>query len=169
MSLIPCPTLPARRFATIAACAVSVFALAAPSPAPGAEQTQAPAVRHQGDIAYVSGGIGDDEARALRAMASRFNVHLEFYNEANGEALSDVTLVVTDGEGKRLLRAVTTGPLLFIRMPAGRYSAHATYQGVTRSHDFRAQAAPVKHVFRLPVNELEDDWLLCNPQCPTGR
>ncbi|WP_144409816.1 hypothetical protein [Cupriavidus basilensis] len=123
-------------------------------------------VQEMNGIPYVSGGIGDDEVKAIRSMAGRFNVRLGFYNAKGGEALSDVVVSVVDSNGKRRLRVVSSGPLLYMRLPAGAYTLRAEYQGDSQTRRFTAGHAPVSYLFRLRVNEMEDDWIYCDSKCP---
>ncbi|GAB7540608.1 hypothetical protein [Cupriavidus sp. 8B] len=123
-------------------------------------------VQEMNGITYVSGGIGDDEVKAIRSMAGRFNVRLGFYNAKGGEALSDVTVSVVDSNGKQRLRVVSSGPLLYMQLPAGAYTLRAEYQDDSHARRFTAGHTPVSYVFRLRVNEMEDDWVYCESKCP---
>lgn len=123
-------------------------------------------IQETSGITYVSGGVGDDEVKAIRSMAGRFNVRLGFYNAKGGEALSDVAVSVVDSNGKRRLRVVSSGPLLYMRLPAGAYTVRADYQDDSQARRFTAGKTPVSYVFRLRVNEMEDDWVYCESKCP---
>ncbi|MCY0853572.1 hypothetical protein [Cupriavidus sp. D39] len=123
-------------------------------------------VQEMNGITYVSGGVGDDEVKAIRSIAGRFNVRLGFYNAKGGEALSDVAVSVVDSNGKRRLRVVSSGPLLYMRLPAGAYTLRAEYQDDSQARRFTAGHTPVSYVFRLRVNEMEDDWVYCESKCP---
>lgn len=125
-----------------------------------------PQVLQVNGIAYVSGGVGEDEAKAMRAVAGRFNVRLGFYNAKGGEALSDVTVSLVDGDGKRRLRVVSSGPLLYMQVPAGAYTVRAQYQADSQARRFTAGRNAVSYTFRLRINEMEDDWVYCESRCP---
>jgi hypothetical protein len=127
----------------------------APGAQPYADIT--PSVQEINGIAYVSGGIGEDEVQAVRSMAGRFNVRLGFYDAKGGAALSDVVVSVDDAEGKRRLRVVTAGPLLYLRLPAGPYHLRAQYRGDSQSRRVAAGRTPVNCLFRLRVKEMDDE------------
>ncbi|MCO5398867.1 hypothetical protein [Ralstonia soli] len=133
--------------------------------AAGPDIAAAPEVRFQNDIAYVSGGIGRDERDAMHAMAGRFNVRLNVVDAKTGEALSDVDVSVADDRGMLRLRVRTEGPLLYMRLPHGRYQITAAYRGVMQSFALRATTQPVDAVVRLRVVPGAEEWLLCKRGC----
>ncbi len=151
------------RWAGMLACLCTSTLLAAPYGA------NPPQVRDHDGIAYISGGIGSDEAGQLRAMASRFNVHMRFVDARTGESMSDVAVVVVDTQGKKRLSLVTEGPLLYLKLHPGTYRAYVTYQGSTQSRPFTAGSKPVALAFRLAVNEAERSWLYCASQCTRSQ
>ncbi|CAJ0887768.1 hypothetical protein R20233_03265 [Ralstonia sp. LMG 32965] len=132
----------------------------------GPDAAVAPEVRFQDEIAYVSGGVGSDERDAMRSMARRFNVRLNVVSARTGEALSDVDVSVADDRGKLRLRVRTEGPLLYMRLPRGRYQMTATYRGAMQTQTIRAGALPVDAVVRLRTEPGAEEWLLCQRDCP---
>jgi len=96
---------------------VSVSSAAMMSPDPPAEHTYA-------GIPYRSGGVGVDERETLRSMTSADNLHLIFAAQ-DGKYLSDVHVVITNSAGHNILRAVSDGPWLFTKLPAGLYRVTA--------------------------------------------
>ncbi len=76
-------------------------------------------------ITYLSGGIGEDEASAMRATASKFNLHLSFAQK-DGVYLADVDVVIVSASGERVAAMRSEGPLLFLKLPPGRYLVTAT-------------------------------------------
>lgn len=83
----------------------------------------------QGEVSFVSGGIGADERDALQLMRADYNLHLLFSMRDTGEYLSDIKVVVTDATGNDLLETVAEGPMLFARLKPGRYSISADRNG----------------------------------------
>lgn len=134
--------------------------------AAGPDAAVAPEVRFQNEIAYVSGGVGSDERAAMHAMARRFNVRLNVVSARTGEALSDVDVSVADHRGKLRLRVRTEGPLLYMRLPHGRYQITAAYRGAMQTQTVRAGASPVDTVVRLRTEPGAEEWLLCQRDCP---
>ena len=79
-----------------------------------------PAGHTYAGIPYRSGGVGVDEREALRSMTSADNLQLIFAAR-DGEYLSDVDVVIANSAGHEILRAVSDGPWLFTKLPAGSY------------------------------------------------
>jgi hypothetical protein len=106
---------------------------AAGRPAVGAQSAAAfvPEVRHAGNIAYVTGGVGQDEADALRAVAPRYSMRATFA-ASNGEYLSDVAVRLEKSNGSVVFTARSDGPFLFAQVPPGRYRLVATYNQIER-------------------------------------
>jgi hypothetical protein len=91
---------------------LSFAALAEPSPLK--PQTQ-------GEVAFVSGGVGDDEQSAMQAMRADYNLSLLFSLKGTGEYVSEVTVRITDASGKACLETVSYGPMLLAQIKPGRY------------------------------------------------
>jgi len=121
----------------------------------------APEVRESAGILYVSGGVGTDDVNRMRALAPRFNVRIRFQDQADGASLSDVKVVVLNDKKERLLRLVTEGPLLYMRMPPGRYLLALAYQDNVQERTINVGRAAQDITFAFRVNELEDSWLYC--------
>lgn len=83
----------------------------------------------QGEVAFVSGGVGADEQSALQAMRSDYNLGLLFSVRGNGEYLSGVKVRITDSRGNTLLETVSDGPKLFARLKPGRYVVEVERDG----------------------------------------
>jgi hypothetical protein len=101
---------------------------------------QAPVVQGQGDVRYVSGGIGLGERLALAAMHAEFNVHMSFAVKRTGNFLADVAVHVEDAAGRDVLDAVSEGPWLYVRLATGRYRLRATYAGASQTRAFEVRA-----------------------------
>jgi hypothetical protein len=100
---------------------VSVSSAAMMSPNLPAEHTYT-------GIPYRSGGVGVDEREALRSMTSADNLQLIFAAR-DGKYLSDVDVVITNSAGHKILRAVSNGPWLLTKLPAGSYLVTAEAKG----------------------------------------
>ena len=94
-------------------------AVGAAQPAPASAE-----VRKQGDISYVSGGVGDDSARAMKAVAKDFNLQITLARP-NGEYLAGTKLQIQSGSGKTVLEATSGGPLFYAALPPGEYTVRA--------------------------------------------
>jgi hypothetical protein len=105
--------------------------------AAGVAYAQAPLPREHtvGAVSYVSGGIGSDEAQALREASVDYPLMLELAAAAGGprdEYISNAEVRIADSRGTLLLDARADGPLLLVRLPAGRYVVDVQWNGVHR-------------------------------------
>ena len=107
-----------------------------------AQAIPAPEAVTQGDATYVSGGVGKLEADAIRDMASRYPVTMTFakHNQGANEFVAGVKLRVTDQSGKQVIDLDDGGPMLLLKVPDGKYTVRAEYEGhvKTRSVDVTA-------------------------------
>ena len=145
--------------------AALALATSAHAIAVGPDAASTPEVRFQNEIAYVSGGVGSDERETMRAMARRFNVRLNVVSARTDEALSDVDFSVADERGMLRLRVRTEGPLLYMRLPRGRYQITAAYRGAMHTLTIHAGTQPVDAVVRLRTEPGPSEWLLCKRGC----
>ncbi len=112
-------------FRTLAAC--GAIALAAP-----AAMADIGDVQQSGTVAYVSGGIGVDEADAFKAASGNWPLALEFSVAAQPRAqyASDVSVHIA-ARGRSVLDTTTDGPYLLVKLPPGAYTVSATFHGKT--------------------------------------
>jgi hypothetical protein len=82
----------------------------------------------QGDVTFVSGGIGRDEADAMQALRSKFNLHMLFALKS-GDYLSEIQLAIFDKKGNSLFETVTLGPMLWVDIKPGTYFIKAQLDG----------------------------------------
>jgi hypothetical protein len=84
-------------------------------------------------VLYMTGGIGEDEAKTFRSLAPRYSLRMTF-TAAAGNYLSDVDVTIADASGRTVLDTLTGGPSQFVMLPAGRYRVvpHAGNTKVTR-------------------------------------
>jgi hypothetical protein len=90
-----------------------------------AQQTEPPAAITEHGVTYLSGGVGEDESSAIRAMSPKYNLHMLFAMKS-GMYLSDVDVVITSASGARIITMRSDGPMLFVRLLPGRYRISAT-------------------------------------------
>ncbi|MFZ2404477.1 MAG: carboxypeptidase regulatory-like domain-containing protein, partial [Methylobacter sp.] len=57
----------------------------------------------QGEVPFVSGGVGGDEQNAMQAMRADYNLHLLFSIQGTGEYVSDVKVSIADSSGNILV------------------------------------------------------------------
>lgn len=85
----------------------------------------------QNGITYLSGGIGEDEARAIE-QAQGYNLHMTFAIGPENKYIPDVDVTVQNASGQTLLTLSDAGPLVYVQLPPGKYGVVATRNGVER-------------------------------------
>jgi hypothetical protein len=122
----------------------------------GAAQAPAGKAVTQGDVPFVSGGIGVDSEQALKAREKEFNVKLVF-TLVEGNYLADVGVTIKDAAGKTLVEQVSDGPFFLAKLPPGNYSVSAAYGGKTQMRKVSASAKGLHtEYFRWPSNPQTD-------------
>jgi hypothetical protein len=74
----------------------------------------------QGDITFVSGGVGLDEVNAIQALKPNYNLHLLFVL-SSGEYLSDIEVGIFDKKGNIYMQALALGPFMLVNLKPGSY------------------------------------------------
>ena len=89
----------------------------------------------QGEVSFVSGGIGRCEALEMQRVARDYPLELVFVKKTPSYEtyLASIPVVVTDSKGNFILDAVTNGPFLLASLPAGRYEVSANYNGEVKA------------------------------------
>ena len=85
----------------------------------------------QNGVAYLSGGIGEDEAKAIQ-QATGYNLHMTFSIGAEGKFVPDVDVVIQKAQGQTVLTLSQAGPLVYVQLPPGKYTVVATRNGQER-------------------------------------
>ncbi len=83
----------------------------------------------QGDVAFVSGGIGESERNAMKTIKGDYNLNLLFAAKGSGEFAADINVRITDAKSNTLVETVTDGPYLFARLKPGNYIVTAEKDG----------------------------------------
>lgn len=117
-------------------------------------QKISPAKHVIGEISYISGGIGKDEAAEMRAMAKDYPLEVVCVQKAEDKEnyIADVKVYLTDAKGKVVLDIVTNGPILLVDLPKGMYTIIAQYNDIIKTDQLRVD--PKKHqrvVFLWPI------------------
>lgn len=107
------------------------------SVAGGASSQQAtengmPQIQHQGDIEFVSGGVGTDESHALERTRSQWPLGLNFTGSGS-DYLADVQVRIVDSHNADVLNTTSQGPYMLVRLKPGPYTVHASYKGNEQS------------------------------------
>lgn len=113
------------------AAALLAAALAAVPPLAPAQSSQPSAA---GEAPYVSGGVGQMEARRLLRERDQYPLAIEVYQRQAGRELytAGADVRITDARGTEVLSAQADGPFLFADVPPGRYTVEVSLDGVKR-------------------------------------
>lgn len=125
--------------------------LAAGLPALAATMSMAklPPEQSQGAVSYRTGGVGQDEARAMKRAARQYPLELEFISgrgKSHEAFLSDVNVSILDKAGHDVLQTKSDGPFLLARLPAGRYLVKANYKNAQRERHIAVPAHGTERV-----------------------
>ena len=85
----------------------------------------------QNGITYLSGGIGEDEARAIE-QAQGYNLHMTFAIGPENKYVPDVDVTVQKVSGEIVLTLSDAGPMVYVQLPPGKYNVVATRNGEAR-------------------------------------
>jgi hypothetical protein len=91
-----------------------------------------PQIQRQGDIEFVSGGVGADESHALERARSQWPLGLNFTGSGS-DYLADVQVRIVDSHNADVLTATSEGPYMLVRLRPGQYTVHASYKGDEQS------------------------------------
>jgi hypothetical protein len=94
---------------------------------------------------FVNGGIGKEEADALRAEAADYPLELVFTRHADNrdEFIAEVHLTIRDRDGQVIVEQARQGPIFLARLPDGTYTVTAEYRGETQTR--RVAVADGRH------------------------
>ena len=106
-----------------------------------AQTPATPVVPAAGQMGYLNGGIGEEQADLMRDMSSQFPVRFTF-SRHNGthntdEFVADVRLRVVDSAGQTVLNLAQQGPIFLLRLPEGAYTVEAEHNGELKSRRFQ--------------------------------
>jgi hypothetical protein len=127
-------TISARLLPLAVAPALGAALLAAFVSAAGA-RTVMPPVQTSGAAKFVSGGIGADEAAAMRRAAARYELELVFAVRdpaSRGDFLASVPVTIRNATGQDVVNTTAQGPYLLANLPDGTYTVTATDNGVAK-------------------------------------
>jgi hypothetical protein len=82
------------------------------------------------DVPFVSGGVGLENREEMRALEPSYNLRLVFAS-ATGEYLAGVGVVIRTTEGNTVLRTVSEGPWLYVKLAPGTYTVSAEQDGAS--------------------------------------
>jgi len=87
--------------------------------------------QEQNGITYLSGGIGEDESKAIQ-QTTGYNLHMTFSVGVDNKYIPDVDVVIQKAPGQTVLVLNQAGPLVYVQLPPGKYTVVATRNGEER-------------------------------------
>ena len=91
---------------------------------------QIPQTQRANDLAFITGGIGDDEYKAIEAESKRWPLTLQFSKleqNGRGEWVSEVQVSILSANKMEVFRAISDGPLMLIDLKPGTYQLITSY------------------------------------------
>ncbi len=113
--------------------AATLSALSPAAHAQSADQGALPAAAQQGDVTFLSGGVGKDESDAIKKAGAHWPLSLTFIG-GDRNFVADVAVKITDSKGGTILETSSKGPYMLVRLHPGHYTVHATYAGKEVTH-----------------------------------
>ena len=104
---------------------------------PPAGPVQTLAAKTENGITYLCGGVGKDEAAAMKKAASDHDLMLTFATR-RGDYLADVNVTIENARGEPVLRTTCDAPIMLVDMPSsGTYRIHAEAGGYRQDRTAR--------------------------------
>jgi hypothetical protein len=101
----------------------------------------------------ISGGIGNDDVKDLQSKEAGYSLKIIFAGK-DGAFLSDIDVKIEDVSGKTIGSMVTEGPILLVKLKAGRYTLRATLNGKENIHKIAIGKQGLKTIYsRFPTEE----------------
>ena len=115
-----------------------------------------PPERVQGSVAYVSGGIGADEAATLRRGRGGVSAHARVCRperRSTDEYVADARVEIRDRQGRAVLSTIADGPLFLVRLPSGTYAVEVAWNGAVKRKTVAVTTGKRLHVvFEFPAD-----------------
>jgi len=129
--------------------ALAVFSAAAVLAAAGAvAQTRAlPPEQRAGDVAFVTGGVSDDEAAVFKDAMGSYPLVIEVVqnNAGKGFYTAGATVQITRRTGEVMLNTRAEGPFMLVKLPPGSYRVDVTLNGRMLSKDVSVSSGGSAH------------------------
>jgi hypothetical protein len=116
--------------------------------------TTLPPIQRSGQLEYLSGGVGKDEAKAIESASKQWPLTMEFVvkGKPRDEFAADVKVDVRDAKGHEVLQADSVGPFVLAKLAPGKYTVNAALAGKTLHKSVVVKAGePAKALFIWPT------------------
>jgi hypothetical protein len=96
--------------------------------------SQIPNTQYSQGIAYISGGVGEEESRAILAEAKQWPLLLELSQLENGRGIwiFGAKIKILNTKNQVVFDAQADGPYILINLPVGDYLLEGIYEGVVQ-------------------------------------
>ena len=103
---------------------------------------QVPDTQHSQGIAYISGGVGQDETTAILTEAKQWPLTLELSQIENGRGvwIFGANIKINSSKKQAIFAAQADGPFMLINLVPGDYEMEATYQGTVQKRSLSIKA-----------------------------
>jgi len=99
----------------------------------------------QGDVTYMCGGVGKEEAAYMKKQEPNYDMMLTFAAR-NGEYLADVNVDIKDAKGNSVLQTNCDSPMMLLDLPkSGTYHVHADAAGHIQNQTVRVRGREGKN------------------------
>jgi hypothetical protein len=87
-----------------------------------------PAEQHQGTVGYITGGVGEREAKLFERQMSKHPLAIELLQRAGKaeEFTADAKVKIADMHGRTVLDVKAGGPFVLVDLAPGRYTVVVT-------------------------------------------
>lgn len=152
--ILPAAVLLVSLAATAVQAAPADAAAAPAATASTSASSSAPALpreHRQGEVVWMSGGIGLDESQAMQQAARDWPLTIEFARRdgARSDYLADVEVLVRDARGHEVLGTRAQGPFLMAKLAPGRYTVEAARGDQVLRRDVQIRAGQPARVLML--------------------
>ncbi len=86
-----------------------------------------PEAQQQGNVPYISGGIGREESNALESIQHNYNLRI-MSADRTGHYSGDTRIIVSDRQ-QHVLLDTRGGPLFYANLPDGHYTVEGYEEG----------------------------------------
>jgi len=92
--------------------------------------SQVPQVQRANDIAFITGGIGEDEYKDIEAESKHWPLTIQFSQldaRGRGEWISEVEVLLLNSNRVEIFKALSDGPMMMLDLKPGKYELITTY------------------------------------------
>jgi len=121
----------------------------------------------QGDVTYISGGIGSDETDALALLKKDYNLQLTS-TDATGHYLGGSRVIISNAAHATLVDVLAQGPLFYAHLPNGRYLVETINASSSKKQSVTIASGKTSRLhFTWPVSAADSAITAANTIEPT--